>query len=80
MHGVINCCFGLCRASKVPGVVARSVMEIIEIWTSQAIGLHLRLQGCRVGSKLQGSAKVTLHYDQPAFDTSWADPFYKCLR
>jgi hypothetical protein len=46
---------------------------MLEVWIDEAICLHPGLQARRVDFKLQGSVEVALHYDQPVFDTSWAD-------
>jgi hypothetical protein len=38
------------------------------------LSFHSGLQTRRINFKLLGSVEVTLHYNQPAFDTSRADP------
>jgi hypothetical protein len=47
---------------------------MLEIWADEAICLYLGLQARRVDFKSRGSVEVALHYDQPGFDTSRADP------
>jgi hypothetical protein len=48
---------------------------MLKVWADEAICLHPGLKARQVDFKLQGSVEITLHYDQPVFDASWADPF-----
>ena len=75
VHGVINLCLVLHISSRVVCMVAREVLEILEVGGGESISCHPCFQVGRGGLELEGFVEVSLDNDQPVLEPGRVDHF-----